>query len=116
MNSIIGTLWNCGGLRGPSAATDLKLDFYSKEMNKTQISLAIFVETHLKQTDPLPSFLQLIQTRYQIINEPTSPQETHAGVLVLVHKDLDIIKTLIIQQGRIICMYRNHSSCYQKTL
>ena len=104
MSRIAGALWNCGGLRVPATSTNLKADFIEKEVDRLNLSLVVLVETHLKQTDTLHPLFQQLSSRFQIINEPTPPSETHAGILILVHNELNILKTQILQQGRIVCI------------
>ena len=108
MSSLKVILWNGSGIRPSSHTTKQKLDFFDKEFANSNFAIAAFVETHLKQDDDLPTQIKIHSTHYQIINEPTSPSETHAGILVLVHEDFQISRTSVIQPGRMITCHLTH--------
>ena len=48
------------------------------------------------------------------MNEPTTSNETHAGILVLIRKDYDILSKQIITPGRIIVIEINHTISQKK--
>ena len=110
------TLWNCGGIRAQSQSTKNKLDFFAKEFNPKKFSIAAFVETHLKQSDPLPNRIKLYSNTYHIVNEPTPTNETHAGILVLIHKDFEITNTQAVQPGRVLCIEITHKTSKKNTI
>ena len=96
MTSLNIVMWNCGGVRPPAQSTPDKLDFVANNFDKLNFSVLALVETHLKQSDSLPDKIKLYSTNYHFINEPTPSSETHAGILVLVHKDFDIVSTNVL--------------------
>ena len=110
MSSLKIVLWNGSGIRASAQSTKQKLDFFAKEYTNYSFTVAAFVETHLKQGDVLPKQIKLFSTAYHIVNEPTPPNESHAGILVLIHKDFTITQSSVIQSGRILCIKIEHST------
>ena len=108
MSSLKFIMWNGSGIRPSCQTTKQKLDFIAKELDNSNFAVAAFVETHLKQDDDLPTQIKIYSTNYQIINEPTSQNETHAGILILIHEDIRITQTSVIQPGRIISCHIEH--------
>ena len=53
MSTVKGFTWNCGGLRGSTALSRSKLEYFQKEF-RDNFDIFFFVETHHKIKEEIP--------------------------------------------------------------
>ena len=93
--------WNCGGLRRNSASTQLKLAFF-EERFKTEFDIFFFLETHHKDKNDIPNELLRYEQDYHIVHSQVEKNESHAGIIGLIHRKYTITNVEELIQGRIL--------------
>ena len=94
-------MWNCGGLRASTISTQSKMMFFEKEF-KNDFHVAIFLETHHRDDKEIPPEVLRYGKTHHIINSPIPPNDKYSGILILLHKDFDLINTQTPIPGRIL--------------
>ena len=95
-------MWNSGGLRAAADSTDHKMAFFDKEFPQADFSIAAFLETHHKNEDDFPDLLNKYIVTHHCVHTPTPPDHTHSGIIVLVHRQYEILHTDIPIPGRML--------------
>ena len=95
-------LWNCSGLRAVTDSTAHKMGFFDKELPNANFAISVFVETHHRGEEDFPDLINEYQTTHTILHTPTPLDETHAGIIVLIRKDLEILKSCVKIPGRFL--------------
>ena len=99
--------WNCGGLRS-TAPSRSKAMFFEKEF-KSDFDVFFFIETHHKTADDIPQEILRYQETHHIVHSTVAEHETHTGIIGLISKDYNIIRTENLIQGRILNLKIQHS-------
>ena len=73
----------------------------------------IFLETHHKSEDELPPFFHQYAQQYTLIHTPTPPANTHTGIIVLLHKDYDMLHHQPTIDGRLLQLQCRHTETQQ---
>ena len=108
MASLKVFAWNCGGLRSASSVSRSKVMFFEKEF-KTDFDIFFFIETHHKTHSEIPEEILRYQDTHHIIHSTVADNETHAGIIGLINKDYNIIKSTDLIQGRILNLKIQHN-------
>ena len=87
------TCWNSGGLRASATSTPGKMAFFDKQFPNGNFAIAAFIETHHKNEEDFPDLIKEYMTTHHLIHTPTSMGHTHKGIIVLIHKEYNIINT-----------------------
>ncbi len=93
--------WNSAGIRASANSTASKMSFFNSQFPKNDFSIAAFIETHHKDKEDLPEELLLLETTHHIIHTPTQ-QETHAGIVALLSKQLEVKSQNEVIPGRLL--------------
>jgi hypothetical protein len=94
-------LWNSAGLRASTDSTPSKFSFFDSQFPKANFSIAAFVETHHKDYQDFSAELNQFQTTHNIVHSAVL-NETHSGVILLISKNYEIVKTRDPIPGRLI--------------
>ena len=102
MASFKVVMWNCAGLRRATPTTQGKVDYCDSSFYNKQPSLIIFLESHHQDEDELPPIFHYYTQHYNLIHTPATKADTHTGIVVLLHKNYDILHQQTIIDGRLI--------------
>ena len=93
-------LWNSAGFRAGTSSTPSKFNFLDSQFPNASFSIAAIVETHHKNGSDYSSDLGQFQQTHNIIHSPVS-KETHSGIIVLIHREFEIIDETETIPGRL---------------
>ena len=96
-------MWNSGGLRAAAGSTDHKMAFFDKEFPQADFAIVAFLETHHKNEDDFPDLIT-----HHCVQTSTPPDHTHSGIIVLVHRQYEILHTDIPIPGRMLTVRLVH--------
>ena len=96
--------WNSSGIKEKSPRTDAKLTFFDKEFPNSSFDIAAFVETHHRNSNETPELINQFKSHYHLVYSPTPDGQSHAGALVLISKEFEILKTDYGIPGRLITL------------
>ena len=100
MGSDTVILWNSAGLRASADSTPAKLTFFDDQFKNANFSIAAFVETHHKGDQDFSIELGQYARTHQILHSPTK-DETHAGIILLISREYEVITQVEALPGRI---------------
>ena len=95
-------IWNCNGLRATAGSSVGKLDFFDKEFPNASFAIAAFIETHHRSVDDFPDRIKDYQSTHNCFHTPTPAGYSHRGILLLIHKDLEVSSYNVKIPGRLI--------------
>ena len=101
MGSHKVVLWNSAGLRASTDSTAAKFSFFDNQFSNAKFSIAAFVETHHKDDQDFSAELNLFHMTHNIVHSAVF-KETHSGVILLISKTYDIVKTSDPIPGRLL--------------
>ena len=105
MNELQIIAWNCRGLLGKNPSTAQKLNFFEKIISPGAFAIGAFFETHHRNYEDISqTILDFQAANYELIHTPTY-LESHAGTIVLIRDDLQIISQEITIPGRMIKLH-----------
>ena len=93
-------LWNSAGLRASADSTASKFSFFDDQFRNAKFSIAAFVETHHKDDKDFSQDIGQYEQTHTILHSPAT-NESHAGIILLLRKDFDIITQSEPLLGRI---------------
>ena len=105
LNSVV---WNCGGLTNTDSSSR-KAIFFEKN-HGTNFDLAVFLETHHKDTTTLPEEILRYKGTHQIIHTPAKNDKPYSGIVVLIANHYKVNCEKEILQGRILNFKIEHRS------
>ena len=79
-------MWNCGGIKAPSKSTPANTAFFDKEFPNANFDIAALIKTHHRNEAEIPGLIKEYTITHHLIHTPTTPNSTHAGIIVLVAK------------------------------
>ena len=94
--------WNCNGLRANAGSSEDKLRFFDKEFPNASFAVAAFIETHHRNIDDFPEELKEYESTHHFFHTPTPEGHSHRGIVVLVHKQFEIISWQEVIPGRLL--------------
>ena len=100
MGSETVVLWNRAGLRASADSTPDKFSFFDDQFKNANFSIAAFVETHHKVDQDFSKELGQYAQTHQILHSPTR-DETHAGIILLISREYEVITQVEALPGRI---------------
>ena len=94
--------WNSAGIRASAESTSTKIAFFDQQFPNRDFAIAAFVETHHRDENDLPEEFKEYLVTHHILYNPTPPDHTHSGIIVLVNKEFDITCQKEIIPGRLM--------------
>ena len=94
--------WNCSGLRAVTTSTAHKMGFYDKEFPDASFAVSVFVETHHRGEEDFPDLINEYKTTHILLHTPTPAEETHAGIIVLICREFEILTHCVKIPGRFL--------------
>ena len=116
MASLSINCWNCQGLgaRGPN--TKGKMAFLEKQFSSRPFDVLALVETRHTVVEDLPNLIHEYSLTHHIVHTPMHTADTCGGIVVIMSKIFDILKTSVHLPGRIRTVTVQHSISQTKYL
>ena len=102
-------MWNCAGFRASATSTSSKFSFLSSQLSTTNFAIAAIIESHHKDSQDFCQDLGQYDQTHTIINSPVL-NETHAGIILLINKNFEIISQSEVIPGRLLNAQLKHSN------
>ena len=99
MADIEFAMWNCSGLLPTSSASE-KIDFLQQSVSSS-FDVLVLLETHHKSVADV-SILYFLKQNYHILQTEVDIDDPYGGIIVLVHKDLQIVNHSALIKGRLL--------------